>query len=76
MVTGDPTTDVPVAANHRAGRAVRLTPEELRCFDAALICTDHDGIDYRSLVQLCPVVIDTRDAGARAGIGSGAVVKA
>ena len=33
--------------------------------DAALILTDHDGIDYQALVEGCPLVIDTRNATAR-----------
>ena len=33
--------------------------------DAALILTDHDGIDYQALVERCPLLIDTRNATAR-----------
>jgi UDP-N-acetyl-D-glucosamine dehydrogenase len=31
-------------------------------FDAALIVTDHDGLDYRRLVQSIDLVVDTRNA--------------
>lgn len=31
-------------------------------FDAALICTDHDAVDYQALVDAVPLVIDTRNA--------------
>lgn len=31
-------------------------------YDAALICTDHDGVDYQALVNAVPLVIDTRNA--------------
>ncbi|MEQ9489418.1 MAG: nucleotide sugar dehydrogenase [Alphaproteobacteria bacterium] len=31
-------------------------------FDAALICTDHDKIDYQKLVDSVPVTVDTRNA--------------
>jgi len=31
-------------------------------FDAALICTDHDNIDYQKLVDSVPVTVDTRNA--------------
>ncbi len=57
-------------------RSVTLSPETARGADVALICTDHDGVDYRSLVQHCPLVVDTRNACARAGISAGTVVKA
>ena len=53
-----------------------LTPETARGVDVALICTDHDGVDYRALVQHCPLVVDTRNACARAGIAAGTVVRA
>jgi UDP-N-acetyl-D-glucosamine dehydrogenase len=39
-----------------------LTPEALRDVDCAVIVTDHDGIDWARLVELCPLVIDTRNA--------------
>ena len=46
-------------------------------FDAAIICTDHDAVDYRLLVEHCPLVIDTRNACARRGLlGRDNVVKA
>ncbi len=57
-------------------RSVALTPETARGADAALICTDHDGVDYRLLVEHCPLVVDTRNACAHAGIEAGTVVKA
>ncbi|KAA1189956.1 nucleotide sugar dehydrogenase [Pseudohalioglobus sediminis] len=31
-------------------------------FDAALICTDHDVIDFSRLVDSCKIVVDTRNA--------------
>ena len=44
-------------------------------FDAVLIATDHDAIDYAQLLTLgCPVV-DTRNAIARRGLPMGKVVK-
>ncbi|HEX7969828.1 MAG TPA: nucleotide sugar dehydrogenase, partial [Stellaceae bacterium] len=57
-------------------RSVALTAEALRGFDAALICTDHDGVDYRIVVERCPLVVDTRNACAHAGIAAANVVKA
>ena len=31
-------------------------------YDAALICTDHDGVDYAALVEALPLIVDTRNA--------------
>ncbi len=45
-------------------------------FDAAVIATDHDGVDYAELVEACPLVIDTRNACARAGVIAATIVKA
>jgi UDP-N-acetyl-D-glucosamine dehydrogenase len=71
--------EIPRLREHPAyfGRAsVALDAASLAACDAALICTDHDGIDYRALVEHCPLVIDTRNACARAGIAAANVVKA
>lgn len=38
------------------------TGENLRRFDAALICTDHDAVDYQQLVDEIPLVVDARNA--------------
>jgi UDP-N-acetyl-D-glucosamine dehydrogenase len=56
-------------------RSVPLSAETVHAFDAALICTDHDDVDYRLIIEHCPLVVDTRNACARAGITAG-VVKA
>jgi UDP-N-acetyl-D-glucosamine dehydrogenase len=59
------------------GRAsVALDRASLAACDAALICTDHDSIDYRALAEHCPLVIDTRNACARAGASGPNIVKA
>jgi UDP-N-acetyl-D-glucosamine dehydrogenase len=57
-------------------RSVALDPALLAKFDAALICTDHDAVDYGALAAHCPLIIDTRNACARAGIESHNIVKA
>ncbi len=43
-------------------RSIDWTPENLAAYDAALICTDHDSVDYEALVRSCPLVVDTRNA--------------
>ncbi|HYD46035.1 MAG TPA: nucleotide sugar dehydrogenase, partial [Phenylobacterium sp.] len=45
-------------------------------YDAAVICTDHDGLDYAALAAAVPVVVDTRNALARAGVEATNVRKA
>ncbi|MEO5335306.1 MAG: nucleotide sugar dehydrogenase [Magnetospirillum sp. WYHS-4] len=45
-------------------------------FDAALICTDHDGIDYAALAEALPLVVDTRNALRAGPNGHGKIVKA
>lgn len=43
-------------------KSVDWTQEILGRFDAALICTDHDNVDYQSLVDHVPLVVDSRNA--------------
>jgi UDP-N-acetyl-D-glucosamine dehydrogenase len=45
-------------------------------YDAVLIATDHDAVDYAALVAAAALVIDTRNACGRAGIVSAKVVRA
>jgi len=48
----------------------------LEGFDAAVIVTDHDGVDYQTLVDRVPLVVDTRNVLARNGISGDGVVPA
>ena len=59
----------------RNGVAV-LGRDALSGFDAVLIATDHDDVDYAALCASSKLVIDTRNACARAGIVSKNIVKA
>jgi UDP-N-acetyl-D-glucosamine dehydrogenase len=60
-----------------AGRlSVPLEAGSLRRFDAALISTDHDDVDYRLVAENCPLIIDSRNACGRAGISGPHIVKA
>ena len=43
-------------------KSVPLTPETLRSADAVLILTDHDSVDYGTVVEHAPLVVDTRNA--------------
>jgi UDP-N-acetyl-D-glucosamine dehydrogenase len=43
-------------------RSVDWAPKSFGDYDAALICTDHDAIDYAGLVRHSALVVDTRNA--------------
>jgi UDP-N-acetyl-D-glucosamine dehydrogenase len=62
-------SEVPETREHPefAGRkCVEWTPESFADdFDAALIVTDHDAVDYAALVESLDLVIDTRNATRR-----------
>jgi UDP-N-acetyl-D-glucosamine dehydrogenase len=60
-----------------AGRkSVPLDAVTVASYDVVLIATDHDAIDYKALVGAAKLVIDTRNACARAGAVGANVVKA
>src|SRR3712207_2983038 len=70
---------IPPTREHAAlagRRSVALSPEAVAAYDAALIATDHDGVDYAALVEHAKMVVDTRNACARAGLISPKIVKA
>ncbi len=50
--------------------------EDAGDYDAALIATDHDEVDYAGLVAASRIVVDTRNACGRAGLVAGHIVKA
>lgn len=63
-------TVVPQTRDHRRlqGRtSIEWDPAALRTYDLAIISTDHDGVDYRELVQTLPLVVDTRNATREVG---------
>ncbi|MBM6594307.1 nucleotide sugar dehydrogenase [Microvirga pudoricolor] len=57
-------------------RSVDLTASALAGYDAVLIATDHDAVDYGQVVEHARLVIDTRNACAKAGIASHKIIKA
>src|SRR5262245_14468576 len=60
-----------------AGRAsISLASADLAGYEAILIATDHDGIDYHELVARAKLVVDTRNVCERSGVRAGNVVKA
>ena len=72
--------ELPTLREHPAllgRRGVAWDAAALPGYHAALIATDHDAVDYATLVARCPLVVDTRNACERAGIlGAANVVKA
>ena len=68
-----PTREHPEYAGRRS---VGFDADTIKGYALALIATDHDAVDYRLLVDASAVVVDTRNACARAGIVSDKVVKA
>jgi UDP-N-acetyl-D-glucosamine dehydrogenase len=70
---------IPPTREHASltGRAsVALAPETVAGYDAVLIATDHDAVDYKALVAAARLVVDTRNACAKAGLTGGNIVKA
>ena len=49
---------------------------DIRAFDAVLIATDHDDVDYAALAAWSPLIVDTRNAFSRRGIASDTILKA
>ena len=45
-------------------------------FDAVLIATDHDAVDYAALAAWAPIIVDTRNAFGRRSLAGANVVKA
>jgi len=59
-----------------AGRkSVSLETDRVADYDAVLIATDHDGIDYQALVRAAKLVVDSRNACVRHGAFAANVVK-
>jgi UDP-N-acetyl-D-glucosamine dehydrogenase len=53
-----------------------LTSDAVAAFDAVLIATDHDDVDYATIAQSAALVVDTRNALAKRGLSNPRVVKA
>ncbi|MFC2250678.1 nucleotide sugar dehydrogenase [Labrys portucalensis] len=70
---------IPKTREHAAlagRRSVALTAATLAGYDAVLVATDHDGIDYALVASAARLVVDTRNACAKAGADMAKVVKA
>ena len=70
---GDP-ADPRARRRWPAAARSRSTPETLAGYDAVLIATDHDGVDYAAIVEHAALIVDTRNAFARRGLARDKVV--
>jgi UDP-N-acetyl-D-glucosamine dehydrogenase len=57
-------------------RSVPLTDANLARYDAVLIATDHDEVDWARVASRAKLVIDTRNICAAEGAGKGNIVRA
>ncbi|MBN8978402.1 MAG: nucleotide sugar dehydrogenase [Rhizobiales bacterium] len=70
---------IPMTREHAAlaGRqSASFDATSLASYDAVLIATDHDSVDYPFLAKTAKIVVDTRNACARNGALAANVVKA
>jgi UDP-N-acetyl-D-glucosamine dehydrogenase len=72
--------EIPETREHSelAGRkSVKWQPEKFGSdFDAALIVTDHDSVDYSKLVEVMDLVVDTRNATRKVAVNRQRIVMA
>jgi UDP-N-acetyl-D-glucosamine dehydrogenase len=68
-----PTRNYPDLAGRKS---VQLTKDMLSDFDAVLIATDHDDVDYALLTENSKLVVDTRNVCARHGLKGANIFKA
>lgn len=67
-----PTHEYPQLAGRRS---IQLSAEHVANYDAVLIATDHDSVDYRLVVEFAKIVVDTRNVCTRLGLSFPHVVK-
>lgn len=70
--------EVPLTREHAqlAGRrSVVLDPKTVAAYDAVLVATDHDEVDYELLHAHSRLILDTRNALGRRGYRSARIVK-
>lgn len=71
--------EIPSTREHMAikgRRSVELTEAALKDFDAVVIATDHDAIDYQAIADQAHLIVDTRNVFGRLGLARETVVKA
>lgn len=71
--------EIPSTREHMAikgRRSVELTEAALKDFDAVVVATDHDAIDYQAIADHAHLIVDTRNVFGRLGLARETVVKA
>ena len=71
--------EIPTTREHMAikgRRSVELTKSALKDFDAVVVATDHDAIDYQTIADHALLIVDTRNVFGRLGLDRETVVKA
>ena len=71
--------EIPLTREHPcfAGRqSITWDLARISAYDAVLIATDHDGVDYRALAEAAQLVVDTRNACAKSGVDLRRVIPA
>jgi UDP-N-acetyl-D-glucosamine dehydrogenase len=63
-------------ADYAGRKSAELTAKSLAGFDAVLIATDHDAVDYGLIAQHARLIVDSRNAMAKRGLPADKVVKA
>ncbi len=56
--------------------SIKWDAKALAAYDVVLIATDHDGVDYPALARHATLIVDTRNACARAGLRAPHIVAA
>ena len=81
-VNGDGFDDIIIGARYSsvatagAGYSAWVVFGKASGFDAVLIATDHDAVDYAALAAWAPIIVDTRNAFGRRSLSGANVVKA
>ncbi len=55
---------IPLMREHASLAGRTSLPFDLKKFaefDAVLVCTDHEGVDYRAISEVCSLIVDTRN---------------
>ncbi|HEV2363402.1 MAG TPA: nucleotide sugar dehydrogenase [Caulobacteraceae bacterium] len=71
--------EIPATREHVAlagRRSAALTAKTAAAYDAVLVSTDHDAVDYGLLAKHARLIVDTRNVFARLGLATHKVVKA
>lgn len=71
-------SEIPKTRNHAfvSKKSVQLEDNIIASYDAILISTDHDNVDYEKVVKNGKLIVDTRNATKNVSLGRDKIVKA